>query len=102
MRQSAPTGAAQTLPRVLVVDDEPLSIQGFQRSLRDHAEVVVASTFENARATLQRGEAYVAFVFDSWTTPARTRAARACAGLRGNDCRTRAAVGRRLRVPFSE
>lgn len=58
------TANRASLPRVLVVDNERLAIQGFKRVLRGHAEVVVASTFAEALALLVRGERLDAFVFD--------------------------------------
>jgi CheY-like chemotaxis protein len=52
------------MPRVLVVDDEPLPLQGFKRALRGHAEVVATSSFEEARRLFERRERFDALVLD--------------------------------------
>ena len=64
MGESVPTSEARRQPRVLIVDNEPLALEGFKTCLRRHAEVVVASRFDDAQAILERGEPFDAFVFD--------------------------------------
>lgn len=57
MVEPAGTLARSTLPRVLVVDDELLGIFSIKRTLRDCAELTVASTHAEAHRLLEHGYA---------------------------------------------
>jgi CheY-like chemotaxis protein len=53
-----------SLPPVLVVDDELLGIYSIKRSLREYAELTVASTFAEGKRLIESGETFEALIFD--------------------------------------
>jgi CheY-like chemotaxis protein len=65
MREPAGTTTVRaSLPRVLLVDDELLGIYSIKRSLRDCAELTVASTFVEAQRLLDGGGPFDALILD--------------------------------------
>ncbi len=52
----SPVPSTQTLPKILVVDDEPANLFTFQRALRRQYDVIMASSGEDALSILKTQE----------------------------------------------